>query len=58
MHVVQGPWNRSAGKVGSDGDRLSLVVDDRIEVDWETSSMAPLGGMRESLRIEDWFAEI
>ena len=35
---------------------VSILVDGRMVVDWETSSMAPVGGMRDSLRIEGWFA--
>lgn len=30
---------------------ISMAVDGRIVVDWENSSMAPVGGMRDSLRI-------
>ena len=35
---------------------VSIVVDGRMVVDWETRSMAPVGGMSNSLRIEGWFA--
>ena len=35
---------------------VSIVVDGRMVVDWETGSMAPVGGRRDSLRIEGWFA--
>ena len=35
---------------------ISMVVEGRIVVKWEISSMTSMGGMCDSLRIEGWFA--
>ena len=33
-----------------------MVVNGKMVVDWETSSMASVGGTRNSHRVEGWFA--